>query len=175
MPIPPPSAYRPSNLTKQQQKEALAACYGVSDMPTEQLSASEIERMRHILAQHDSESKKTSIHDLNNPPRASYQFKKFPMMVYDLGNSYPSHDEQRPKANSLSMETVHVAAKVISATVHSEEQLQEAIAGGWSEDAPTFSEEREEYLSTALANEASAVDAQIEEQRAKRPYNRKAA
>jgi hypothetical protein len=59
--------------------------------------------------------------------------------------------------------------------VESEEGLQEAVATGWSTEAPTFTEERHEPLSAQYANEASRVDDQIEEQRAKRAYNRKVA
>jgi hypothetical protein len=181
VPIPEPGTYRPLKFIpppgvteKQAKQDQLAACYGVT-MPTQQLSESEISTMRQLLAQHDSGARKMTIHDLNNPPKAQYRYQKFPMMVYDLEHSYPSRDEQKPKPNSLGMETVHVPAKVVTKIVESEEGLQEAVATGWSTEAPTFTEERHEPLSAQYANEASRVDDQIEEQRAKRAYNRKVA
>lgn len=164
MPIPEPGRYRPSNLTKKQQQEQLAACYGVS-MSTQQFSDAEVERMRQILASHDSQAKKSTIHDLNNPPKEQYRFQKFPMMVYDLQGSYPSRDEERPKSNSLGFETVHVPAKVISKVVSSDQELESSINLGWSIEAPSFTEEREEPLSAKYANEAGRIDAQIEEKR----------
>jgi len=175
MPIPEPSSSRPSNLTKQQQQDALAACYGVTPMPTQQLSESEIAHMRTLLAQHDSENKKVTIHDLNHPPREPYRFQKFPMMVYDLQNSYPSQDKVRPKANGAGVETVHIPAKVVSRLVQSEDQLQAALADGWDEEAPAFNEERVEPLSAQYSNEAGRIDAEIEATRPKRHYNRKVA
>lgn len=137
-------------------------------MPTQQLSESEVAHMRKILAQHDSEHKPMRVFDLNSPPREQYRFQKFPMMVYDLANSNPSYEEDQPRRNGMGIETVHVPARVISRTVNSEEELQEAIAQGWSEQAPAYSEDRAEPLSSKYASEAGRVDAQIEEQRVKR-------
>lgn len=138
-------------------------------MPAQQLSESEVMHMRQILAQHDSQHKPMTTTDLNNPPKEQYRFQKFPMMVYDLNNSYPSRDEQRPKSNSLGFETVHVPAKVLAKVIHSDEELQYVLANGWSEQAPAFNEEREEPLSAKYQNEASRVDAVIEEQRKRGP------
>ena len=176
MPIPPPERYAPSTLTKKQQQEQLAVCYGVNMSPVDTqipLSASEIERMRHIIAQHDSETKKATIHDLNNPPKEPYKFQKFPMMVYDLEHSHPAQDVKQPKVNGMGTEVVHIPAKVVSQVVRSEEQLRAALAGGWSEEAPVFTEEREEPLKVAYASEAGQIDAVIEANRPKRHYNRK--
>jgi len=144
-------------------------------MPAQEFSEVELSHMRQILSQHDAGARKMTIHDLNNPPKSQYRFQKFPMMVYDLEHSYPSTNEQRPKPNSLGTETVHVPAKIVRMVVQSEDELQHALAQGWSEQAPAFSEEREEPLSAQYAGEAERLDTQIEEQRAKRPYNRKVA
>lgn len=167
MPIPEPGAYRPSNLTKKQQQEQLAAVYGVP-MQTQQLTEVEAAQMRQILARHDSESKPVQIHDLNRPPQAPYRFQKFPMMVYDLENSYPSRDEDQARRNGMGIESVHIPAKVVSAIVNSEDELEQLLATGWSEQAPAFSEEREETLSAKYQNEANRVDEQIEAKRSKR-------
>ena len=73
------------------------------------------------------------------------------------------------------MEIVHVPAKVVSRTVNSDEELEDALNEGWSAQAPAFTEEREEPLSAKYANEANRVDEQLKEQRIKRAYNRKTA
>jgi len=159
VPIPAPEHYNPSNLTKKQQQEQLAACYGVP-MPTEQLSETEVANMRRILAQHDGQSKPMVITDLNNPPQKPYRFQKFPMIVYDLEHSHAGYSEDQLQRNNTLLQ-VHFPAKVVHTTVHSEEELHQAIADGWSEKAPAFSEEREEYLKPAYANEAARADEQI--------------
>lgn len=139
MPIPEPGRYRPSNLTKQQQREELAAAYGVP-MP-QQLSEEQYEQMRILLAQHESERKPVTVVDLNNPPREAYRHQKFPMMVYDLEHSKPS--------------------KFATATVGSEHELQQAIEDGWSQTPPEYREERIEPLSARLQAEADEVDEKI--------------
>lgn len=163
MPIPPPERYAPSNLTKKQQQEQLAACYGVT-MPTAEQPLSELEvaHMRKILAQHDSAAPKVKIHDLNNPPKDPYRFQRFPLTVYDLKNSHPAQDKQQPKANSLGHETVHVPAKVISRIVQSEGELEDALAAGWSEAAPSFGAEPDNSLDPKWAGEARRVQAVID-------------
>jgi len=167
MPI-PADQYRPSNLTKKQRQEQLAAVYGVS-MTTQQLSETEIARMRQILLQHDSEAKKATIHDLNNPPKESYRFQKFPMALYDHQNSQPARDEDQPNRNGAGFVTVHIAARVVSMLVNSEEELQDALSSGWSQEAPEFREEREEPLSPKYQNEAARADSQLEEGRKRGP------
>lgn len=159
MPIPPPARYAPSNLTKKQQQEQLAVCYGVN--MSEQLTATEVEKMRHIVAQHDSTSNKTTIHDLNNPPKEPYRFQKFPLTVYDLKASYPSRDEDRPKPNGAGRELVHIPAKLVTKLVHSEADLRESIEDGWSEEAPAFGAEPDNTLSAKYASEAGRVQAKI--------------
>jgi hypothetical protein len=51
MPIPEPSIYRPTYLTKEQQQSQLAAVYGVS--MTTALSFGEFETMRQIVQMHE--------------------------------------------------------------------------------------------------------------------------
>lgn len=142
-------------------------------MSTPQLSEIEIQRMRAILAQHDSEHKPIVTLDLNNPPRVAYRFQKFPMMVYDHANSYPAHDEEQQRKDGRGFEMVHIPARVLTSTVHSEDQLRAALADGWQEEAPNFSEEPENNLSAGLQAEANRVQQQIEETRRKagRPTN----
>lgn len=134
-------------------------------MPTQQLTEPEIQAMRTILAQHDSQHQPMTTLDLNNPPRVQYRFQKFPMTVYNHEQSYPSHDVEQPKQNSLGFETVHVPARVVNAIVNSDEELQQFIDSGWSDQAPAFTEEREEHLSAKYENEAARFQEQIEERR----------
>jgi hypothetical protein len=163
MPI-PAGQYRPSNLTKQQRQEQLAAIYGVS-MP---LTETEIARMRQLVLEHDSQAKKATIHDLNNPPKEQYRFQKFPMVVYDHQSSSPARDDDQPNKNGLGYATVHIPARVVSMEVNSEKELKDALAAGWSEMAPEFREEREEPLSPKYQNEAGRVQERIEELKPKR-------
>lgn len=139
MPIPEPSRYQPSNLTKQQRQQELAAAYGVP-MP-QQLSEEQYEQMRILLAQHESERKPVTIVDLNNPPREAYRHQKFPMMVYDLDHSSRE--------------------RLVTGLVHSDHELQQALSDGWSIEAPEYREERIEPLKASLQAEADAVDEQL--------------
>lgn len=167
MPIPEPGIYRPSNLTKQQRHEQTAAIYGVP-VQNDSLSEQDIARMRQILLAHDAQ-KQVPIHDLNNPPRESYKFQKFPMMVYDLERSHMAYEEERAKGNGFGVEMVHVPAKIISRLVHDERQLQQVLSEGWSEQAPEFREEESEFATgaTKYSREAQRVDDQIEQARRK--------
>lgn len=143
MPIPEPAIYRPSNLTKEQRQEQLAALYGVTMAP--ELSHEEIERMRQIVQQHDSQRKPFQVFDLNNPPKQPYHFQKFPMMVYDLARSAPGH--------------------IVSSIVHSEGELDSALRAGLSQQAPEFGDSSEGELSPAYADEARQLDGRLEDAR----------
>lgn len=114
-----------------------------------QLSPEEIERMRQIVQQHDSERKPIQIVDLNNPPKEPYRFQKFPKMVYDLAHSEPGH--------------------VVSQIVRSEDDLEAALEQGWSESAPAYSDEHVEPLSPVYAAQAQRVDEQLAARRPGRP------
>ena len=173
MPIPEPAVYRPSNLTKTQRKEQLAAVYGVPMAP--ELTAEEIERMRQIVARHDSEHRPIQTFDLNNPPRQSYRFQKFPMMIYDHENSYPAHDEERTviRGSLPVQEIFHVPAKLVSKIVHNQRELDQALEDGWSEQAPEFrEEEREEPLSARYQAEADRIQSELERVNPKRGRGR---
>ncbi len=161
MPIPEPGLYRPSNLTQKQKQEQLAACYGVP--VNEQISASDVEKMRAIVQGYDNQRKKAPIHDLNNPPREPYRFQKFPMMVYNLAQSQPAHEETRSAivGSSVIEERVHIRAKVVSMVVHSEEDLKAALANGWSKNAPNFADEPEGGLSAKYQREVETIEEQL--------------
>jgi len=102
-----------------------------------QFTPEEVERMRKIVMEADQQKPVETI-DLNNPKPKPYRFQKFPKMVYAL-------DE---------------AGKHL--LVKSEEELEDAIAGGWSEEAPVFEVVDEPYLSPALQREADAKQAEID-------------
>jgi hypothetical protein len=135
-------------------------------MAEQQLSETEIQTMRRMLAEHDSKQKPVTIHDLNAPPREPYRFQKFPMMVYDLERSNAAFEEEQRMPNG-GFQMVHVAARVVSRLVQSEHELKQALADGWSESAPEYREERDEPLNARYAGEAARVDAQIEETKRK--------
>ena len=152
MPIPEPSLSRPSNLTKKQRADELAACYGVDKaMPSTvaSLTQEEVERMRQIVLAADAERQPFQTIDLNNPPRQQYRFQKYPQMLYDLDTSTPQ--------------------KIVHYTVQNQEEFDAAIAEGWSEQPPNYTEQREEYLKPAYAAEASQVQEQIEQVKKRGP------
>jgi hypothetical protein len=167
MPIPEPGIFRPAKFIpppgvpeKVARQAQLAALYGVS-MQAQQLTETEIQQMRQLLAAHDADHKPMAVIDLNNPPKTPYKYHPFPKMVYDLQNSYPSRDEVRPRTNGAGVETVHVPANLVYKVVRSAEELEAALAEGWSASAPTFGEEREQHLSAQYSNESSRIDEQI--------------
>lgn len=89
MPINEAAGRSRNHLTKAQKQEQEAAIYGLApqkvDMDTQQFSPEEIERMRAILAQHDSHEGQRGgpkEFDLNNPPKQPYRFKEFPKVLY---------------------------------------------------------------------------------------------
>jgi hypothetical protein len=172
MPIPEPGIYRPSNLTKKQQQDELASCYGVS--MSEQISAADAEQLRQILQRYDLEHKPVQIINLNDPPKVSYKFQKFPMVVYDHRASQPAHEELRSAivGSSVIEEMVHIRAKIVSRIVNSEAELQQALEDGLELNAPEFREDAEAELSAPLQMEAHAVEQKLAAaRRAGRPTN----
>lgn len=145
MPIPEPARFKPSNLTREQRRTELAACYGVHMQ--EQLTYAELERMRQIVQSADAQRQPMKTIDLNNPPREPYHFQSFPKMVYDLENSVPG--------------------KIAYLVVQNGGELSDAIASGYSLTAPSFGDAPEEILSAKYQAEASNVQQEIERVRQK--------
>lgn len=135
---------------------------------TPNLTHEQWEQLRSALLQHDEQTSKIQIHDLNNPPQQPYRFKKFPMMVYDHRNSHPAHDVEEPRAFGV-LELVHVPAKIAKRIVNSEAELEAALAEGFEQAPPPFSEGREESLSARYVAEANRVQEQIN---ARKPRHR---
>ena len=158
MPFNDPAVYRPSNLTRKQQQEQLAACYGVKEMSME-LTATEAEQMRGLLAKYDSQHKKIEIHNINEQPRVPYRHQKFPMMMYNHEKSYPAHTETKTAivGSSVLEETIHIKAKVSTRIVHSEHEMESAKVEGWSTTPPEFREEPEETMSDEIRKEMESV------------------
>ena len=121
----------------------------------DQLSYEDIEKMRRLVQSADAQRQPMKTIDLNNPPREPYHFQSFPKMVYDLERSVPGH--------------------IVYRVVRHEAEFREAIEEGFSTDAPAFGDAPEVTLSPQYRAEAEHVQDQIEEQKAKRAYNRKAA
>lgn len=140
MPIPAPIPF--VRLTKKQQEEQLLDLYG-EPMSNSQLSASDIEKMRALVAQHDEQAEGEENNFDPSKVRKPYHFQKFPMMVYDHARSYPAHDaEQNVVRGSIAVvEVTHVKARLVSKIVHSQRELDSALSEGWNELAPEFLEE----------------------------------
>jgi hypothetical protein len=115
-------------------------------MPQE-FTASEIEIARRIVAQADGQAKnKIQVMDPNNPPKERYIHQKFPLMIYDLSECKPAFDkvEGLKVGNIVTEQKVHVPAKLVTKIVRDEVELQKALARGWSEQAPVFTQPDDE-------------------------------
>jgi len=147
MPLNESTGIRRSNLTRQQQREAEAAIYGLptnnNQMELEDLTPQDIERMRAIVQSHDRTTGKIETFDLNKPPQQPLVFRPYPKMIYHHGKR---------------------AHKVIQ----NEEQLAEHLGQGW--DTQPYPAEPPEpvHLDAAAAAEAAAIDTQLKALREKK-------
>jgi hypothetical protein len=137
MPLNEAYGFYRSNLTKEQKRQAEAAVYGqpVPSMPPNALSQEEIERMRTLVAQHDSQGTIKEF-DLNNPPQVPYVYQPFPTTVYH-------HATRRNKV------------------LATQEALEEALAAGWSRDPIPSEPPPEIELDAATKEEAAAVEKEL--------------
>lgn len=91
-----------------------------------QVTQSEIESMRRIVAQHDSQNKNSlKVMDPNNPPKEPYKFQKFPLSLYDHKKCEPAQDKKVgvKVGNIITEQTVHVPAKHRTLIVNNEAEL----------------------------------------------------
>jgi len=135
MPLNEAHSFHRSNLTKEQQRAAESAVYGqsVPTMTHNQLTPEEIERMRTLVAQHDSQGAVKEF-DLNNPVTPPYVYQPFPTTVYH-------HATGRNKV------------------VPDQEALDKALAEGWKHTPTAASDPPPEIeLDDATKEEAAAVD-----------------
>ncbi len=139
------AAPRRSNLTREQKQQAEAAIYGLQEnFMAPSLTKDEIERMRAIVAQHDSQGRgKIQEFDLNNPPKQPYTHQEFPRVMYHHG-------------------------KHITRIAKDAEEMDAAISAGWSKEPfPAVPEPEEPELDAESAAEAAELDAKLK--RNKRP------
>lgn len=100
---------RPSNLTREQQKEAMRAVYGLGATMTPELTYEERVKMRRMLdALDQKEAGGMKEFDLNKPPVPPYVFREYPMMLYN-----------------------HETGK--TGTAHNYEERRMMVGQGWSE------------------------------------------
>lgn len=103
---------------------------------TPQLTHQEIERLRQIVIDHDKKNfGGMKEFDLNNPPQEPYRYQEFPRLLY-------RHGTDKTKV------------------VRDQEQLEAALADGWSMDAVAI-EYKEPKLNKADAAEARAIDREL--------------
>lgn len=141
MPLNEARSFKRSNLTREQRQQAEAAIYGIREsvvMPVNHfdvsnLSQDQIEAMRQVVMQSDNSAKSTEF-DLNNPPKVPYRHQAFPKMIYNHEASEPSRVEVDYE-NGKRVEK-NIEPKIVSAKVGSQEELEEALAAGWSEEVP---------------------------------------
>ena len=116
-------------------------------MSTDQFTPEEIEKMRSIVLASD-QKRVPNTFDPNNPPKVRYTHQEFPKLVYDHDASKPSSEKLVVKLGVEQVE--HIPAKYVTKVVHNKAELEQALAGGWKEDAPD------------LASQHQAVDAAAE-------------
>lgn len=140
MPLNESRSFKRSNLTREQKQQAEAAIYGVREgtsMSTNNfgnLSQTEIEAMRQIVMQSDSTGKIAEF-DINNPPKVAYRHQAFPKMLYNHAASEPSRVEIDVE-NGKRIEK-HIEPKLVTMKVNDQEQLEDALQAGWSEQVPS--------------------------------------
>lgn len=145
-------------LTRQQRTEQLAAVYGIEPETHEMeslanFSPEQIEQMRALLAAHDAQHgtrEGIKQFDLNNPPKAPYVYREYPRCVYHH-------------------------AKRLTRNAHSDEQLEAALAAGWSKEpflpegyeAPEGVAANDVELDAGEADEIARIDAIARKKKAK--------
>lgn len=108
------------------------------------MDGSTVERLRQFLLDHDRKAQDRRVIDMSKPIVVPYQFRKWPMTVYQHSKNKPAHE--RIIKNQLGQEQTEVVPwSCPSQLVHSEAELQEAIAHGWSTEVPPkYTQERQE-------------------------------
>lgn len=153
MPMNEAKGFARSNLTPKQRAESHAAIYGLqkdkhmqnSTADLGRFSASEIERMKAILAAHEGKQH-VGIRefDLNNPPKEPYTHQEFPRLVYH-------HDKRTHRL------------------AHSHEDLEAALEAGWlKEPYPADAPKAAVEFDPEIAAELEAIEAKLRAAKAKR-------
>ena len=150
-----------SNLTKEQQRQAEAAIYGVPQQPPmtptnpQNITAEQAEFLRHMLQQYDSQHSHVNSFDLNNPPRAMTLAPGAPAEPYPYQNP-----PQYPRM-------IYDPAKRTTLIVQNREQLDLWLARGYSTEPYPSEPPEESELDPESAAEAAAVDAALKKKRIK--------
>jgi hypothetical protein len=132
-----------SSLTEKEQKEAMAAVYGLGDlMSPDTLTYEDRVRMRRLLDQMDQKDTvgSTKEFDLNKPPAPPYVYREFPFLLYN-------HTSRQAKP------------------AKNQEERERMLAAGWSED-PFPSEVPEVLLTSDELAEAEEVNQKLKKRRA---------
>lgn len=110
-------------------------------MSSQPFSVEEIARMREAVLGFDREHANNSF-DLSKPVVKPYTLQPFPALVYDHKASEPAYDRDTGMTNPVTGVKIllHVPANLVSKTVNGQEELDAAIAEGWSPKPPTFSD-----------------------------------
>lgn len=123
-------------------------------MSTLNLSPEEIDKMRRLIAEHDTKNRGGDI-DLSKPivdPNYRYQDHPFPKMIYDHAKATPAHDVEKQTKNGREM--IHVPANLGGMIVRNQAELSAALAAGYSLKPPTWELEVVESDESWEASEA---------------------
>lgn len=134
------SLARPSNLTTEQQREAMRSIYGLQErkeeVSPENLTYDERIKLRRLLDSLDQkEAGGMKVFDLNKPPREPYVYREYPFLMY--------HPEAGTKA------------------ARNWEERQQLKTEGWSEDPACPAPEPQIELTEQERSEAESIDKQL--------------
>lgn len=135
------SPARHSDLTDEQQREALAAAYSLSGAPmspnanTDFTYEERVKMRRHLDEMDAKEAAGRKEFDLNKPPVPPYVYREYPFLMYN-------HATRRTRA------------------AHSHAEKQKMLGEGWSED-PIPAEVPEVALTAAERMQAEEIDRQL--------------
>lgn len=101
------------------------------------LSASEIEKLRKLVALHDQKNRPQDL-DLSKPVIVPYQYSAFPKMLYMHSACRPAFNVQKGVDAQQLPILQHVPAKLVTRVVHSESELTAAVNAGWDPKPPAF-------------------------------------
>lgn len=126
-------------VNRKKQAEFFTQAFGRKEQMPE-LTAAEVQRMRELVAAHDKSAKKERITDLSKPPVEPYRYRPFPKVLYNHAESTPTRHEKVAKHGGVVEDVTH-HVHYATITVHDQEELEAALADGYSEKPPVWDEE----------------------------------
>jgi len=109
--------------------------------PLGDMTPAQIEAMRSLVLEHDKKHSSNSF-DPSAPQIVPYKFQEFPKTLYKHEQCLPSRAQV--KKTQLGGEELHFLPPVFKTVMARDvDHAAQLVAEGWSEEAPTFSEQEE--------------------------------